>query len=343
MRKQEIALWAMEACQRVHRGVRNEDSRIEFKTTWPEAKKAARRVGGHANSMRGEPILWIIGIDETSGVVGLTESRDPGDWYAMMRSVFDGVAPELGGAVNFDFDGKVLCALQFETDAAPYVVKNQAGEGGVQFEVPWREGTLLRSAKQHELLRLLLPLQSLPSFEVLSATVVARGSGETTVEWSAELEVFVEPPQGRVVTVPFHRMEVIVHPNAGDGSQVTLTLDKRMVALGEYTLLDTMRIWATSSEAVIGCPGRIRLTARGFDPRSINDPDPTRTQRLIVHVLPSHAEVPRVFDVVLLPAAHRDGARFGRWVFPEFRVEEVPPDLTPRMNLPAPFKEPTML
>src|SRR3989442_15419291 len=106
MQKQAIHSWAAEVCSRVARGIRNEDYRVEWKADWIDAKKAARRLAGHANSMRSEPILWIFGADEKTGVVGLTQTRDPGNWYAEARSVFDGVAPDLGGIVQFEFDGK---------------------------------------------------------------------------------------------------------------------------------------------------------------------------------------------------------------------------------------------
>src|ERR1700680_1049894 len=122
MQKREIHAWAAAVCDRVKAGIRNEDSRVEMKLAWPEARRAARQLGAHANSMRSEPILWLIGVDEKTGVAGLSSSIDPGQWYAECRSAFDGVAPDLGGVVSFEFDGKQLVAIQFDTEAAPYVI-----------------------------------------------------------------------------------------------------------------------------------------------------------------------------------------------------------------------------
>ena len=61
-------------------------------------------------------------------------------------------------------------ALYFETDRAPFVVKNQEG-GTIQREVPWREATGVKSATRSQLLRLLSPLQRLPSLEVIGGTL----------------------------------------------------------------------------------------------------------------------------------------------------------------------------
>jgi len=47
-----------------------EDDRVELKAEWPEDHyKAARHIAGLANASRGEDVLWIVGLDETTGVV----------------------------------------------------------------------------------------------------------------------------------------------------------------------------------------------------------------------------------------------------------------------------------
>ena len=338
MQKQAIIVWASEVCTRVSRGIRNEDSRVELKGEWIDAKKAARRIAGHANSMRGEPILWIFGVDEKVGIVGLADTRDPGEWYASARSVFDGAAPDLGGIVTVEFDGKELVAMQLNTDSAPYVVKNVSGDGPIQFEVPWRDGTLLRSAHQRELLQILLPIQRLPTFEPIEATLIANQDGGT-LDWRAEVIAFVEPATPDYVTVPFHRMEVVVKRH--DGSNLELTLSPSMMPVAQYELLDPRRIWATSSEVIIGCPGRVRITARGYDPITIGEAEPEGDRRIVIRVLPTHAQFPRTFEVTLVPSIDR-ASHAGHWVFPSHRQDERREKNMPVINLPN-FREPRML
>jgi hypothetical protein len=66
MKSYEIEDWALQIIDQVVNNKPNEDSRIELKTGWIDSKKAARRIAGHANSCQGEPILWLIGVDEKS-------------------------------------------------------------------------------------------------------------------------------------------------------------------------------------------------------------------------------------------------------------------------------------
>jgi hypothetical protein len=320
MKKREIHSWAAAVCDRVKSGVTNEDSQVEFKADWPEPKRAARRIGAHANSMHSEPILWLVGVDEKNGVVGLSTSRDPGAWYEECRSVFDGVAPDLGGAVSFEYDGKQVTAIQFDTDAAPYVVKDPLGKGPFQSEVPWRDGTITRSAHQREILQILLPAQRLPVFEVLEATVWADATGtNSSAKWNVEVIAFAEPATREPVTIPFHRMKVLI--KRADNGENALTLDVHMQPVAEYQLLDPARIWATSSEAVLGCPGRVRIFARGYEVLDLAPVDPAAPKLVIVRVLPTHAEFPRVFEVTVLPVSDR-GSQLGRWVYPSDRVDQ---------------------
>jgi len=55
----------------VKKGQPNEDFLVELKRDWIEKGKAARRIAGHANAARGENILWLIGVDEKQGVIGV--------------------------------------------------------------------------------------------------------------------------------------------------------------------------------------------------------------------------------------------------------------------------------
>ncbi len=93
MRQRDIEVWALGIIRRVEMEQPHEDSRVELKAVWPEdSAKAARQVAGHANAARGEPILWLIGVDEKKGVVGATFEEITKWWgqvakYGQMRFV----------------------------------------------------------------------------------------------------------------------------------------------------------------------------------------------------------------------------------------------------------------
>ena len=89
-----------------------------------------------------------------------------------VQAQFDGIAPAMEDFL-VPYDGQTLVALLFETSGAPFVVRNpmfgKPGGGPISRETPWREGTSIRSATRTDLIRLLVPLQRLPSVEVLEA------------------------------------------------------------------------------------------------------------------------------------------------------------------------------
>src|SRR5262245_28306219 len=111
----QIEQWALSVVERVEKQHTVEDVRVELKTDWPnDANKVARRLAGHANAARGEPVLWLIGVDEENGVTGASASN-LSDWFAMVQSEFDGVAPRLTEA-SFGYKGKSVVAIYVETD-----------------------------------------------------------------------------------------------------------------------------------------------------------------------------------------------------------------------------------
>jgi hypothetical protein len=174
MRPIEIESWSLRVIERVRNCQPVEDSRVELKADWPrDASKAARRLAGHANAARGEPILWLIGVDEVDGVQGASHA-EPSRWWSSVKAIFDGIAPALSH-LNVCPDGKTVVALCVDTSRAPYVVKNPAfghtkGEG-VALEVPWREGTSVRSATRSDLILLLSPLVEKPKLELLEGEI----------------------------------------------------------------------------------------------------------------------------------------------------------------------------
>jgi hypothetical protein len=123
LRAIEIEDWARRIIDGVQRGTTIEDSRVEFKSEWPkDENKAARRIAGHCNANTGDHVLWLIGVDEKSGVVGVS-SGDMATWWPSVKSEFDEQAPSVQ-EVALSVEGHTVVVLLFETDLAPFVVRN---------------------------------------------------------------------------------------------------------------------------------------------------------------------------------------------------------------------------
>ena len=212
----EIERWALRVADQVASRGHAEDSLVELKATWPDPVDAARKIAAHANAARGATVLWIIGIDEEDGVCGATV-LEVADWLAAVVGQFDGVYPEMTN-VNVALERGTIVALAFNTDRAPYVVRNprfgQPHGGAIKWEVPWREGSSTRTATRHDLLRLLAPLQPLPDIECLDFRVrVAEEPTDSVLrvhKWYAEGSLYVAPVSGTTVTIPSHRSSVMV-------------------------------------------------------------------------------------------------------------------------------------
>ena len=206
MRTLDLELWAHGLIERVKKKEPTEDSREELKGVWPDPKdsKTARQLAGMANAALGEEILWLIGVHESSGVLGVVHQELASWWPQITRSFSDGVYPKLWRDLNVEIDGLTVVALAFETDRAPYVVRSE----GDRLEIPWREGRRTRSATRHDLFRLLTPQRSLPEIEVLSASVFF---GEHFVASRSvrvphlECRLYVTPTSDAPVVMPNHR------------------------------------------------------------------------------------------------------------------------------------------
>ncbi len=269
MKAHQIESWALSIIERVEAGQPIEDSRVELKSEWIPAEKAARRIAGHANAASGAPILWLIGVDEGEGAVG-ARREDLADWYPQVQSQFDGLAPQL---VDHDIPvgDKTIVALLFETERAPFVVKNpcfgKEGGGPVALEVPWREATSTRSARRADLLRLLSPLQALPDFEVLGGTLVVRREtrgGESVLDWQLSLELYVETGGEDRVVIPFHRCRATCKVLARAGwmafDEIRLN-PPGFVSFEGPTELRSKTVDSTEDEILIYGPGKCRLNA----------------------------------------------------------------------------------
>jgi hypothetical protein len=254
MKPHEIESVARDIIDRVKAGHKVEDYRYELKADWPDDYEAAKRIAGHGNAARGEPFLWLIGVNEKGGVVKARDV-DTAKWYSQVEKHFDGYAPAMTPK-NFSVDGLSVVALLFEPEGrAPFVVKNEKG-GYPEFSVPWRGETRFRAAKRDELLRILSPLQRVPNLEVVGAALVCGVHSETRRQiWCIALKVFVMLRDAQQIIIPFHRCKgELTFPNQNFKHLFT------EIKIKPYSR-NAETITATDTEAIIKAPGMFLLSA----------------------------------------------------------------------------------
>lgn len=294
MRPVQIENWALDVINRVGAGQPNEDARVELKGDWIDPQKAARRIAGHVNSARGDPVLWLIGVDQDKGVVGV-DHRDLANWHAAVVAEFDGLAPIMID-INVPYQGKTVVALLFETDRAPFVVRNPAYgvKRGVSiaFEVPWRDGTRTRTANRSDLIRLLVPILGLPEFETLDGELVLRARDKH--QWYLRIELYVTPWEAAPVVIPFHRCEATVRlPNLE--APITLgnirlsppyKLSPGLIGRGQEP--DSYTVAHTRNEVILQGPGRVNLTGETWTDQPPSDMEGS-TVEIRAKLFPTHA------------------------------------------------------
>jgi hypothetical protein len=280
MRTEQLEAWVLSLVDAVAAGHQVEDSRVELKATFPEAKVAARRLAGHANAVESDRVLWVVGLDQTRGVVPAT-TLELANWWPQVLTEFDGVAPSLQDLVVPTPAGP-LVALLFTTSRRPFVVKNpvfgQPGGGSISLEVPWRRGTAVCSARRDEILRLLAPRQLLPFVELLEATAdvavhnpIDPGYGEQPTEtqrsrhlaWTFNLTLYVTPQAPDLMVLPTHKASLIF---ALGSEEPTQAIDFRFFApyrsvSSTQSVLDSSTVNASMGEAVFRGPGLITVRA----------------------------------------------------------------------------------
>lgn len=249
MRRSEIESWALEIIEAVERGDRVEDFRVEVKARFIDHWDAARRIAGHANAGHGEPILWVIGVDERNNSIVDIDYSELSNWFAQVKSHFDDdVYPDMVD-VNIRHENHTLVALLFYTDRAPYVVKNR--DGGIpEREVPWREATALRTAKRNDLLRLLYQKAYQPITDPFGGSLLAtqRPDGRS-FEWVIEFETFIYPTNDKGIVIPVNKSEVVFRKNSREIRFDDIHYD----ALG-YPEIET-----NDDVIIINGPGKLRL------------------------------------------------------------------------------------
>ena len=284
MRPFEIESWVLRAVDQVVRSSHCEDSLVELKSAWPKPAVAARQIAAHANAARGAPILWIIGVDEVSGVLG-AETTELADWFSAVRSCFNHVYPELQD-INVQIGDHTVVALLFQTDRAPFLVKNSvfgtSGGGAVEWEIPWREGRKTRTANREDIIRLIGPLVRLPELEWLQCSVsvrVEKSADEASIQkWYLYGALYIVPSGPEPLVIPFHRCGVMVALTNGkvleDWSDFRLSPPRRVHfsrGSGISSSVDSMTVESSSSEVIITGPGRVTFEASVI---SEQDPEP---------------------------------------------------------------------
>lgn len=196
--RDEIIRWATSAIARARAGPQTEDSAVELKSEWIPAHKAARRLAAHANAARGDDILWVIGVNDDGTVCGAGR-EERAIWWDQVVSRFDTRHPPMQD-VAFDHADGPLVALCFDTSESPFVIRT--GGNNPEREVPWREGTLTRSAYRHELLSLFEVAVPLPQMSLLGPVVTATVVG-SSLEWVLSASLYVHADVERpTIVVP---------------------------------------------------------------------------------------------------------------------------------------------
>jgi len=308
----QLENWVLNIIERVTLRQPNEDFRVELKSEWIPAEKAAQQLGGHANAARGENILWIIGVDQKKGVVG-THDKELANWYPQIQSRFDDrFAPELLKNQNIPIGDKTVVALLFATDRAPFVVKNSKG-GGDQLEVPWRVGNRTVTATRSHLIKLLSPLESLPSIQVLdghlSFTVPPSSDFEKVgLDLFLNLLLYVSLKSDKKLVIPFHQCNVSYKLSKAP-DRIQLDSLEIKPAGGYYSgperIPSNHFMIKTPYEVVISNSGMVRLTAEKLSVNEetgsllyINNPQ-NYVIEIMAKLLPVNNETPVSINVLL--------------------------------------------
>lgn len=260
MLSSDIEVWTLRVIEQVKRGQPCEDARVELKAAWPtDTYRAARRIAGHANASGGEPVLWLIGVDEKAGAVGVAHS-ELANWRSQVESHFDGLAPSMKD-VNVPVGAATVVALLFETDRRPFVVRTPGGSTGqVTREVPWREGTSVRSANRDELVPMLDRLQRLPKWEPINGTLAVEPLTQPRIKgnnwhWLLRMKLYVVPEGPSRVCIPFHRCSgTLEFPEFGSRPRL------RRLTLTPYDR-GSVSIRGSNTELLIEGPGMVTLEA----------------------------------------------------------------------------------
>lgn len=315
-----------------------EDESVELKAAWPDESRAARRLAGHANAARAESITWVIGADEQARTVPGVDYTEFSTWWEVVQQRFVELPPTLEHHLNVPFEGKTVTALLVDTTRAPFLVRNPAfgsvkGEA-VEHEVPWRDGTKVRTASRSDLITLLSPLVKVPEFEVMEASLNAREQSDEqkgeSLFWDLEMTLYALAPFDQRILIPFHHCRAYLdiagervaltsvtmeHPTRFESYPTQASGSRSLLALssGGRRLRHSATIEATENEVLIEGSGRIDFRATGESPLLTGEPEEGWTVEAVVEMRPYGADRPAVVSQGLVRALGGDGHN---WVRP---------------------------
>ena len=237
-----------------------EDSHIELKSIWPTPDyKTGRRLAGHANAAQLEPIIWIVGLDETRAAVSGASNQELASWWPELQKHFGGLAPSLLNTINVRIDEQVVVALLFDTSRAPFTI-TVPNASPFDREVPWREGNKTRSATREDLIRILVPIARAPKVELLQCTVQLNESAQPEhAVWNLLLRFYITPTTADPVYFPFHKISTVVQ--IADDNQIPAGWNYDLSAVRVERRVSN--IDESASELIVRGPGLVQLKANG--------------------------------------------------------------------------------
>ena len=87
LRNTRIENWIYEIVENIEDGKSIEDTRVELKSDWINAYKAARQIAGQANASFGSEIIWVIGINEKKSEIVGCEYSELENWWKQILSL----------------------------------------------------------------------------------------------------------------------------------------------------------------------------------------------------------------------------------------------------------------
>ncbi|GAB4269319.1 MAG: hypothetical protein Kow0029_05310 [Candidatus Rifleibacteriota bacterium] len=327
MKKQDIEFKVLDIIERLEKGHPIEDDTVELKAEWPKDHfRAARRIAAHANSARGEPILWLIGIDEKNGVVG-ADFEELSIWFAKLRSRFDQLLVPNLISLSVPYNGKTVVALLFETERAPFVIRIPDSQGLVTHEVPWREANSTRSARRSDLIKMLYPIQKKPKLEILDGKIELQkaivGMGQSTeYQWNLSMKIYFITFSSETVVIPFHRCELLFRPEGRPDEKkfenIRIMPPTSYSTRGLKEKTQSLTVNSTEHEVLIDTAGMAFLT--GEIPVT-DKPGPKLFEEIVVkaRLKPHHTEDPVIFEAVFKlnsqKSADENNRILGEWKF----------------------------
>jgi hypothetical protein len=207
---------------RARDGLPAENGTIEFKAEWPtDHRKVARRIAGHCNAALADVAVWVIGAAD-NGSAQTLGAVNAAQWWSQVQSFFEGTPPRLLDVLPIQTQGKEITALVFDARQRPYAWKSShsglPGSEAISVEVPWREGSMIRSARREEILRSFVPAVSVPEVEVRSCEIShgrKKDSDSPSYRWSGHLLLYVVPASDSRIVLPLHRCNAVLKTDTG--------------------------------------------------------------------------------------------------------------------------------